>query len=112
MKKRTKDLAISKNVKESVAERDSVDGWPCCILCGRPAPTDYPLAFSNAHYISRSQGGLGIEENILSLCHNCHRQYDSTPLREVYRPILSRYLKEHYENWDESKITYKKGADT
>ena len=108
MKDRTKALGIPKSVKEAVAERDSVDGYPNCILCGKPAPTDNPIAFSCAHYIARSQGGLGIEENILTLCPNCHRQCDSTPLRAAYRPILARYLREHYTDWSEENLTYKK----
>ena len=34
MKPRTRELAIPLQVKRAVAERDSCDGWPCCILCG------------------------------------------------------------------------------
>lgn len=101
--KRTKALAIPRNVKERVCERDG----GCCILCGRPAPTYDPLAFSCAHYISRAQGGLGIEENILTLCPGCHRQYDGVE-RNILRPILRRYLRESYEKWNESELTYRK----
>ena len=104
---RTKALEIPKAVKAKVANRDSVDGYPCCILCGKPAPTDYPLAFSNAHYISRGQGGLGVEENICTLCPKCHREYDNEK-REEYRPILRSYLKGIYKNFDEAKLVYKK----
>ena len=107
MRERTIALSIPPEVKRAVAERDSVDGWPCCILCGRPAPTDAPHAFSCAHYISRAQGGLGIEENILTLCPCCHRDYDSGE-RSAYRPILARHLREHYDGWDESKLVYQK----
>ena len=109
MKRRTQELAIPIRVKEAVAERDSVGGWPCCILCGKPAPTGNALAFSNAHYIARSQGGLGIEENILTLCTKCHWQYDTT-YREPYKPLLRRYLREHYDGWSEYRLTYKKGG--
>lgn len=105
---RTNALSIPRRVKVAVAERDSVEGWPCCILCGCPAPTQNPLAFSCAHYVARSQGGLGIEENILTMCPKCHQQYDNTPQRSALRPILARYLREHCEGWDESKLTYRK----
>lgn len=107
MKERTKDLQIPYRVKQAVAERDSVDGWPCCVLCGRPAPTSAPFAFSCAHYIARSQGGLGIEEDILTLCPVCHREYDGVK-RNEFRPILRRYLSEYYTDWDEKKLTYQK----
>jgi len=110
MKPRTKSLSIPKEVKQAVAERDSVDGWPCCILCGKPAPTDAPLAYSCAHYISRAQGGLGIEENTLTLCPHCHREYDTTE-RKRLRPILTRYLKEVYKDWAEEKLLYQKDKE-
>lgn len=95
MKKRTQALAIPQAVKAAVAKRDSVEGWPCCILCGRPAPTSEPLAFSNAHYISRAQGGRGIEKNILTLCPGCHRRYDGAERNDL-RPFLRKYLNEKY----------------
>lgn len=107
MKNRTMALSISTDVKRAVSRRDSYDGWPCCILCGKPAPTSNPLAFSNAHYISRAQGGLGIKENILTLCPGCHRDYDGAQRKEL-RPILARYLRENYENWDEGSLVFRK----
>lgn len=108
MKQRTEALAIAKAVKKKAAERDSCDCWPCCVLCGEPAPTANPLAYSNAHYIPRSQGGLGIEENIVTLCPKCHRLYDQSDARKVLRPVLRRYLREQYEGWDEKKLVYQK----
>lgn len=108
MHTRTKALGITIRVKEEVADRDSFDGWTCCILCGCPAPVNNRLAFSNAHFISRAQGGLGIEENILTLCPNCHRRYDQTTDRAMLKPFFGRYLKEHYPEWDESKLIYRK----
>lgn len=108
MHTRTKALGITTRVKEEVADRDSFDGCPCCILCGCPAPVNNRLAFSNAHYISRAQGGLGIEENILTLCTLCHRRYDQTTDRAILKPFFARYLKSHYSDWDESKLVYQK----
>ena len=109
MKKRTKALEIPMKVKKAVAERDSCDGHPCCIWCGTPAPTENPLAFSNAHYISRGQSGLGIEENILTLCPGCHREYDNTTEREVMKGVFKKYLKTKYSHWNEENLIYKKG---
>ena len=108
MHTRTKALGITIAVKEAVADRDSFDGFPCCILCGSPAPVNNRLAFSCCHYISRSQGGLGVEENILTLCPGCHRRYDQTTDRAMLKPFFGRYLKERYPGWDESKLYYKK----
>lgn len=108
MNKRTKALAIPMAVKNAVAERDSFDGYPCCLLCGTPAPVSKPYAFSCCHYISRSQGGLGIEENIVTLCPSCHTRYDQSTDREQIRAFLKRHLQEHYPNWTEENLVYTK----
>lgn len=108
MHTRTKALEISLRVKEEVADRDEFDGWTCCILCGTPAPPYNRLAFSNAHYINRAQGGLGIEENILTLCPDCHYRYDQTTDRAMLKPFFARYLKSCYPDWDEEKLIYRK----
>lgn len=108
MNNRTKALAIPQAVKRAVAERDSAGGWPVCIYCGRPAPTDSPLAFSNAHYIARSQGGLGIAPNILTLCPTCHAAYDQTDRRAELREYFRAYLKSIYNDWREEALVYKK----
>ena len=111
MHTRTKATGITIRVKEEVADRDSFDGWPCCILCGLPAPVNNRLAFSCAHYINRAQGGKGVEENILSLCPGCHYRYDHTTDRAMLKPFFGRYLKEHYPEWEESKLIYKKSEE-
>ena len=108
MSRRTDALAIHCEVKAKVAERDSCDGWPCCRWCGKPAPTNKPLDYSCAHYIARAQGGLGIEENILTLCPACHSRFDNSASRAEMRPILRRYLREHYEEWSEEKLIYRR----
>lgn len=105
---RTKSLEIPIAVKRKVAERDSIDGHPCCIWCGKPAPTTNPLAFSNAHYIPRSQGGLGIEENTLTLDWGCHQKYDNGIERPKMKAFFREYLKTKYSDWDEEKLIYKK----
>ena len=98
MHKRTKALSISPKVKEAVYERDG----GCCVWCG--SPEGQP----NAHYIPRSQGGLGIEENILTLCWKCHLQFDQTTERPKMREYLKEYLKSKYPEWDESELYYQK----
>ena len=103
----TRARSIPKAVKLRVAVRDSIFSWPCCINCGRPTP-DGGIEWSNAHYISRAQEGLGIEENILTLCPDCHRRYDQSTDREEMHPHFRAYLMEHYTRWDESKLIYQK----
>lgn len=98
MHRRTKALAISAAVKREVWERDGRR----CILCGSPdgAP--------NAHYIARSQGGLGVAENIVTLCPACHGRYDNGPGRRETGAEIRAYLMKKYPGWDEGALTYRK----
>lgn len=111
MHKDTKARAIPMTVKRAVAERDSCDDWPCCLYCGTPAPPEALWAFSCAHFIPRSQGGLGIEENILTLCPECHRRFDQTTQRSKMIPYFAEYLKTKYPDWDESQLVYRKDME-
>ena len=107
MRKDTKAKGFDRKVKIAIAERDRVKGWPCCIFCGAAAPEE--LAYSNAHYIARSQGGLGIVENGLTLCPLCHRRYDQTKERGDMRDFFRAYLQSKHENWSEEALVYRKG---
>ena len=107
MRKDTKARDFDRKTKETIAERDSIQDWPCCVWCGAAAPAR--LAWSNAHFISRAQGGLGIPENGLTLCPRCHREYDQTTQREELREFFREYLKSKHLGWDESKLYYRKG---
>lgn len=98
MHKRTKACSISKEVREAVEERDNHQ----CIFCGSGD------CRGEAHYIRRSQGGLGIPENLLCVCRSCHRQLDEGPTKEIFQEIAKQHLKEHYPYWDESKLVYSK----
>lgn len=104
--KRSKATDISMSVKKKVWERDKGR----CVLCG-----NYCNVMPNAHFIPRSKGGLGIEENIITLCteltpNKCHRRYDfgTKEEREKIKEYLREYLKSKYPNWNEDDLYYKK----
>ena len=107
MRKDTKARDFGRKAKEAISERDSIDGWPCCVNCGAAAPA--ALAWSNAHFISRAQGGLGIPENGLTLCPVCHNRYDQTTDRSRLRAFFREYLMRKYPDWDEERLYYRKG---
>lgn len=109
MRKDTKARDFDRKTKFAIAERDSIDGWPCCVYCGAAAPDT--IAWSNAHYIARSQGGLGIERNGLTLCPICHRKYDQTIARTEMRAFFREYLSMFYFGWNEEDLIYRKGID-
>lgn len=99
--KRSKACDIPQAVKHKVWERDGER----CIICGSPT------AMPNAHYIGRAQGGLGVEQNIVTLCQTCHHAYDNSPKRPVYREYIKKYLIDKYgAGWDEEKLVYNKFA--
>lgn len=102
MNERLKAVGISPEVKKRVAERDSWDGWNCCILCG--SPEGQP----NAHVVPRSDNGMGIEENVVTLCWNCHQRYDNTEERNALKSEIIAYLKGFYPDWDERNMRYEK----
>ena len=94
---RTKALEISRSVKDAVRRRDG----GLCVLCGA-------VGSPSAHYISRAQSGLGVEENVVTLCWSCHLRYDQSPERPAIKKVLAEYLSSQYPGWDEDKLVFKK----
>ncbi len=97
MQKRTKALAIPREVKDRVYARDR----GLCVICHR-------AGIPNAHIISRAQGGLGIEQNLVTLCPECHRLYDQSVQREYLRREIFDYMRRKYPDWDDFRLTYQK----
>src|SRR5690554_7445468 len=96
--KRTKSLDIPKSVKDKVFQRDGGR----CIICG-----SYN-AMPNSHYISRAKGGLGIEQNIVTMCMMCHHDFDNTTKRAELMPLVRAYLDIHYPDFSDDRRIYKK----
>ena len=98
MSKRSKATDIPKKVREEVYLRDKR-----CIICGSIYNT------TCAHYISRAQSGLGIKENLITLCILCHHEMDngknSLEIKEKVRQYLERLYPEFtdemriYDKW-------------
>lgn len=97
MHKRTKACAISKKTKERVYKRD----MGACIFCGAPG-------LPEAHYIPRSHGGLGIEQNIITACRQCHHKLDNSTQRQQMLPKAAEHLRRHYPDWNEKDLIYDK----
>lgn len=93
---RSKATDISQRVKKIVWERDNQR----CIFCGST------LAMPNAHVIPRSKGGLGVEQNIVTACYECHFKMDETSERQRYIDYANSYLDRIYGQRD--GLIYKK----
>lgn len=99
--RRTRATSIPRRVMDEVWERDNYR----CVLCGsyQAAPV--------CHFIRRSQGGMGIKENIWTGCLACHDRFDNVT-DELWhvsaRLKLEQHFKKHYPGWDERKLYYLK----
>lgn len=98
--KMAKACDISQETKEVVWERDNHK----CIFCGKHVP----VSCANSHYIPRSHGGLGIEQNIVTACPECHHEQDNGLNTEYYELKTKRYLQSHYGDLLETNLIYKK----
>lgn len=97
MHKRTRACAISQKTKLRVYERDKGR----CIFCGAPG-------LPEAHYIPRSHGGLGIEQNIVTACRPCHDKMDNSTVRQQMLQVAADHLKRFYQDWNEQSLVYEK----
>jgi len=102
--KRTKATDISMSVKKKVWERDN----GCCVICDN----NYNV-MPNSHYIRRSHGGLGIEQNVFTACTNftenkCHERWDRYKCTDDEIERVKNHFRMHYPNWDNMILVYKK----
>ncbi len=95
--KRTKCFSIIKSVKDKVYARDSGR----CIFCGR-------AGLPEAHFIPRSQSGLGIEENVFTACRECHSRLDQSIERKAMLEVARAYLDVFYPSFSDEDRRYKK----
>ena len=96
----TKATEIKRKVKQIVWERDNHK----CIYCGKYVP----IECANSHYIKRSHLGMGIPENIVTACPECHYEYDFGPNPDKMKNYTRKYLKSFYNEFNEENLKYKK----
>jgi len=97
MSNRTKATSIPKKVREEVYKRDKG-----CIICGSH------FAEPNAHLISRAKGGLGIAENVVTLCNLCHHEMDNGKNSLEIKEKVRQYLERLYPNFTDEMRKYNK----
>ena len=98
MHRQTKATSISDKVKREVYHRD----FCRCVLCGSIN------AGPHCHFVRRSQGGLGIPENIWTGCQACHEAFDSEATNGPLHDQMREYFRKLYPDWDEGKMKYRK----
>lgn len=103
MHKMTKATSIPQSVKVIVWARDNHQ----CVICGSS------MGAPVAHVVRRSQGGKGVEQNIVTLCPRCHRTYDEGPQKDrehIYVRLVA-HLKGFYPDWSRENMKYRKGEE-
>lgn len=98
--KSTKATEIPMKVKKVVWERDG----HACIYCGKYVDVYY----ANSHFIKRSQLGLGIEQNVVTSCPDCHFKYDFKDFDGAMKNYTREYLSRLYDEWNEDDLVYRK----
>ena len=99
--KRTKATEIPMKIKEAVWKRDGGK----CIFCNK----DVDVFYANAHFIPRSAGGLGIEQNIVTACEQCHHEQDNGLNTKEHDQKAKKYLKSKYgAKWKVENLIYQK----
>ena len=98
--KLAKATAISKKVRQRVWERDQM----ACIYSHRRVPVEC----ANSHFIKRSQLGLGIEQNIVTACPECHYKYDFGVNCKEMINYTQNYLSSFYGVLKRENLTYHK----
>ena len=93
---RSKATDISQSVRNAVLKRDNRR----CIFCSSLR------GLTIAHIISRSQGGLGVEENLVTACLNCHNKMDFTKQREVMLKTAKEHIRRNHGEFKE--VVYEK----
>lgn len=93
---RSKACGISPKVRQEVLERDDHR----CIICG------WHDCLQIAHLIPRSLGGLGIKENLVTMCVVCHnKSHNEAPYLEEQ---MRAYLEFHYPDFTDKERRYSK----
>ena len=109
--KQTKACEFSERERKKIYERDNGGCIFCSIHYRMNGAKWQDLQIDGImHYISRKQGGLGIKENGALGCHWHHRMLDNGKdgYREEMLELFRQYLQSHYQDWNESKLTYDK----
>ena len=106
--KRTKATSFSKDTATAIMQRDRYQ----CLFCrlGKYGKSECNWIQDIMHYVNRSAGGLGIEQNGVVGCRYHHSLLDNgnKGYRKEMLADMKAYLQEQYSDWNESELYYSK----
>ena len=110
--KRARKAEFPPKTRKIIESRDNG-----CIFCAMGYEMDGAYwmdlnTFSIMHYVPRSSGGLGIEQNGAIGCYWHHTMMDNgnTGRRKEMLGIFREYLMGFYPDWNEESLRYSKWA--
>ena len=99
------------SVRKKIVERDEDQCLFCRMDYHMECRSEVLYRLRNImHFVNKSQGGLGVEENGVVGCQYHHGLLDNghLGLRDEMLEIMETHLKSHYPDWDKSKLVYRK----
>jgi hypothetical protein len=54
---------------------------------------------------------MGVEENVVTLCPECHREADEGKTAKEKQAQIVAYISRCYPGWSREAVTYRKGVD-
>ena len=106
--KRAKAGEFSADTRATIMQRDRYQ----CLFCRlqKFGKSECDWLMDIMHYVNRSAGGLGIEENGVLGCRYHHQLLDNG--NKGYRKEMLQYMKEYlqsqYRDWNEEDLYYRK----
>lgn len=106
--KRAKATSFSRQTVEKIMQRDRYQ----CLFCrlGKYGVSECAWIQDIMHYINRSAGGLGIEQNGIVGCRYHHSLLDNgnKGYRKAMLEDMKTYLKSKYPEWNEEELYYRR----
>ena len=106
--KRAKATEFERETRIQILQRDKYQ----CLFCrlGKYGKSECDWITDIMHYINRSAGGLGIEENGVTGCRYHHSLLDNgnKGYRKEMLEDMKKYLQGIYPNWNEDMLYYRK----
>lgn len=106
--KRAKACEFSTDVKTAIMQRDKYQ----CLFCRlqKFGKSECDWIQDIMHYVNKSAGGLGIEQNGVLGCRYHHQLLDNgnKGYRQEMLQYMREYLQSQYRDWREEDLYYRK----
>ena len=94
-KRKRLDDKLYKKTRTQAVERDSIDGYPCCVICGAPATEVH-------HILPRGRGGTSELHNLACLCRYCHENLAHGVFAKETKSKLEAIIEERTKRYEEN----------